>query len=74
MHTRVLLFSVVCCVLVTSASAQEIAGFTLIDAISDRDIRPFKDGDTIDFTKEGGELNIRVDVRREVGTVVNKRK
>lgn len=51
------------------SSAQEIAGFTLIDAISDRDIRPFKDGDTIDFTKEGGELNIRVDVRGKVGSV-----
>ena len=69
MFLRFFLIIVVVFTLAASSDAQEIVGFTLIDAISDRDVGPFKDGDTIDFTKGGGELNVRIDVRGEVGSV-----
>ncbi|MCK5550269.1 MAG: hypothetical protein KAI41_07030, partial [Hyphomicrobiaceae bacterium] len=49
--------------------AQEVVGFTLIDASTDQEIRPLRDGDTINFKTEGAELNIRADVRGNVGRV-----
>ena len=56
----------VCCV---CAVAGEVTGLTLIDAASDRPVRALKDGDTIDFGKNGRILSIRADVSGRVGSV-----
>ena len=52
-----------------SAAAGEVTGLTLIDANTNRPIRALKDGDTVDFAKDGGALNIRADVSGRVGSV-----
>jgi hypothetical protein len=69
MYPRVVASLVVLIVLTAPLRAQEVVGFTLIDASTDREIRPLRDGDTIDFKTEGTELNIRADVRGNVGSV-----
>lgn len=69
MYPRVFTFLAVFAVLTAPLCAQEVVGFTLIDAGTDQEIRPLRDGDTIDFKKEGGALNIRADIRGDVGSV-----
>jgi len=69
MHPRIFAFLTVVIVLTAPLRAQEVVGFTLIDASTDQEIRPLRDGDTINFGTEGAELNIRADVRRNVGSV-----
>ncbi|MHC4295857.1 MAG: DUF5060 domain-containing protein [Planctomycetota bacterium] len=69
MYPRVFAFLVVVILLTAPLRAQEVVGFTLIDASTDKEIRPLRDGDTIDFETEGGALNIRADVRGNVGSV-----
>ena len=61
--------TVVVIVMTAPLPAQEVVSFTLMDASTDREIRPLRDGDTIDFRTEGAELNIRADVRGDVGGV-----
>jgi len=61
--------AVVVIVMTAPSRAQEVVGFTLMDASTDREIRPLRDGDTIDFRTEGAELNIRAEVRGDVGGV-----
>ncbi len=69
MYQRIFAFLTVAIVLTAPLRAQEVVGFTLIDASTDREIRPLRDGDTINFRTEGPELNIRADVRGNVGSV-----
>lgn len=69
MCPRSLAFLTVLIVLTAPLRAQEVAGFTLIDASTDQEIRPLRDGDTIGFRTEGAELNVRADVRGNVGSV-----
>jgi hypothetical protein len=54
---------------VSAAAGQEIAGFTLMDARTDREIRPLQDGDLIDVAKDGPQWTIRADVGGKVGSV-----
>ena len=69
MYPRIFAFLTVVIVLTAPLCAQEVVGFTLIDASTNQEIRPLRDGDTIDFKTEGAELNIRADVRGNVGSV-----
>ena len=69
MYPRILAFLAVVVVLTAPLCAQEVIGFTLIDASTDREIRPLRDGDTVNFKTEGAQLNIRADVRGGVGSV-----
>ncbi|MHC4866742.1 MAG: DUF5060 domain-containing protein, partial [Planctomycetota bacterium] len=69
MYPRIFAFLTVVIVLTAPLRAQEVVGFTLIDASTDQEIRPLRDGDTIDFKTEGAELNIRADVRGNVDSV-----
>ena len=69
MHQRIFAFLTVVIVLTAPLSAQEVVGFTLIDASTDKEIRPLRDGETINFKTEGAQLNIRADVRGDVGGV-----
>jgi hypothetical protein len=69
MYPRVFASLVVLIALTAPLHAQEVVGFTLIDASTDQEIRPLRDGDTINFKTEGAALNIRVDVRGNVGSV-----
>ncbi|MHC4323667.1 MAG: DUF5060 domain-containing protein [Planctomycetota bacterium] len=69
MYSRIFASFVVLIVLAAPLRAQEVVGFTLIDASTDQEIRPLRDGETIDFKAEGAELNIRVDVRGSVDSV-----
>ena len=66
----------VCCgvplaitVFVSGLGAGEITGFTLVNAETNRMIGPLNDGDTVDLSKVGGELNVRADVSGQVGSV-----
>ncbi|MHC4478448.1 MAG: hypothetical protein ACYTEL_22650, partial [Planctomycetota bacterium] len=61
MYPRIFAFLTVVIVLTAPLRAQEVVGFTLIDASTDQEIRPLRDGDTIDFKTEGAELNIAKD-------------
>ncbi len=69
MYPRIFAFLTVVIVSTVSLRAQEVVGFTLIDASTDQEIRPLRDGETINFKTEGAELNIRADVRGNVGSV-----
>lgn len=69
MYPRTLAFLTVVIALTAPVCAQEIVGFTLIDASTDQEIRPLRDGDTINLKTEGATLNIRADVRGNVGSV-----
>ncbi len=69
MHLRIHALLVVLFMWTVPTSAQDIVGFTLVDASTNRDIRPLRDGDTINFETAGGALNIRADVRGEVDSV-----
>ncbi|MHC4748132.1 MAG: DUF5060 domain-containing protein, partial [Planctomycetota bacterium] len=62
-------FFTVVILLTAPLHAQEIVGFTLINASTDQEIRPLRDGETINFKTEGAQLNIRADVRGNVGSV-----
>jgi len=57
MYPRIFAFLTVVIVLTAPLCAQEVVGFTLIDASTNQEIRPLRDGDTIDFKTEGAELN-----------------
>jgi len=69
MYPRIFAVLTVVIVLTAPLRAQEVVGFTLIDASTDKEIRPLRDGDTINFKTEGAALNIRADVRGDVGSV-----
>jgi hypothetical protein len=69
MYLRISAFLTVVVVLRAPLCAREVVGFTLIDASTDKEIRPFRDGDTINFETEGTALNIRADVRGNVDSV-----
>ncbi len=69
MYPRVFSLLTVILMLTAPLCAQEVIGFTLIDASKDREIRTLRDGDTINFKKEGPALNIRADVGGKVGSV-----
>lgn len=56
-------------VLVSGLHAGEVTGLTLVNAETNRAIGALKDGDTIDLSKTGGELNVRADVSGGVGSV-----
>jgi len=56
-------------VFVSGLGAGEITGFTLVNAETNRMIGPLNDGDTVDLSKVGGELNVRADVSGQVGSV-----
>jgi len=47
----------------------EVTGFVLVNADTDRDVRPLKDGATLDPVTDGESLSIRADVSGAVGSV-----
>ncbi|MFW6162106.1 MAG: DUF5060 domain-containing protein, partial [Planctomycetota bacterium] len=67
--TRLTVALMLCSALAAPAVAAEVTGLTLVDADRDRDIRPLKNGATIDLERDGGDLNIRADVKGRVGSV-----
>ena len=69
MYRLILAFLTVVVVLTAPLRGQEVIGFTLINASTDKEIRPLRDGDTINFRTEGVQLNIRADVLGDVGGV-----
>ena len=61
--------------LATSVSAQTVTSFTLVNADTNKDIRPLKDGDVIDMAAIGTEaLNVRANTEgtKNIGSVVLK--
>ncbi len=55
--------------LAAGVEAGEVVSLVLIDAETNQTIGPLSDGDTIDLTKVGGSLNVRAEVRGNVGSV-----
>ena len=49
--------------------AGEITGFTLINARTNRPIGPLRDGQTVDLSKLGRDLNVRAEVAGKVASV-----
>jgi hypothetical protein len=53
----------------SSANAQEITGFYLVDPVNDVDIRPLVDGDTIDLAVDEPPLTVRAEAAGDVSRV-----
>jgi hypothetical protein len=60
-----------CCLLLLPgvAMAGDVTRLVLVNADTDRDIRPLRDGDTIDLSKDGRNLNVRAEVKGQVNSV-----
>lgn len=52
-----------------ASHAGELMGLTLINARTNQAIGRLNDGDTVDLSKVGGELNVRAEVSGQVGSV-----
>jgi hypothetical protein len=66
--TAVLRFGVILH-LVSQVVAQQVTGFTLINAATDRVIRTISSGDNIDLSVVGNQLSIRADTSGTIGSV-----
>jgi hypothetical protein len=53
----------------TACRCGEITSWTLVDAQSNQDIGPLKDGDSVDRAKVEGTVSVRADVSRDVRSV-----
>ena len=61
-----------CCLLLLPviATAGDVTRLVLVNADTDRDIRPLTDGDTIDLSRDGQNLNVRAETTGQVAAVV----